>query len=157
VLNNDEETQDVLSEVFSELWRNAERYSEQRGKALGWIITIARRRAIDRVRKLTAYSRATDRLEIDTVINSANADFHNAADDAGEADRSQIFLELMDKLPAGQKEALTLTYYRGMSQRQISVHTGVALGTIKTRLELAVRKMRAFLLTVGGEREWVTA
>jgi RNA polymerase sigma-70 factor (ECF subfamily) len=155
VLHNEDETEDVLSEVLFEIWRQAEHYSETRGKVLGWMITIARRRAIDRVRRIRAYGRATDRLQVETEHNCADADYGSAARDTAYADRAEILRTMIEKLPEAQQEAVTLAYFRGMSQRQIAVHTGVALGTIKTRLELALRKIRASLLTVGGEREWV--
>jgi len=53
-----------------------------------------------------------------------------------------------------QREALHLAYYRGLSQREIAAQTGIPLGTIKTRLELAVRKVRAAILSLGGAEEW---
>src|SRR6187397_1260255 len=61
VLNNDHDVDDLVQEVFLEVWRQAEHYSEEKGKALGWLVTLARRRAIDRVRKKQAYYRAQER------------------------------------------------------------------------------------------------
>jgi DNA-directed RNA polymerase specialized sigma24 family protein len=61
---------------------------------------------------------------------------------------------MIAKLPPPQQEALILYFHHGLSQRQIAVHTRIALGTIKTRLECGLRKLRASLLTLGGEREW---
>jgi RNA polymerase sigma-70 factor (ECF subfamily) len=63
----------------------------------------------------------------------------------------------MANLPAAQREALLLAFYRGMSQREIAAKTGIPLGTIKTRLELALRKVRSAILALGGEREWMPA
>jgi RNA polymerase sigma-70 factor (ECF subfamily) len=62
----------------------------------------------------------------------------------------------MERLPEPQREALQMAFYRGLSQREIAKLTGTPLGTIKTRLELAVRKVRSAILTLGGASEWTT-
>jgi RNA polymerase sigma-70 factor, ECF subfamily len=61
----------------------------------------------------------------------------------------------MSNLPDAQREALFLSFYRGLSQREIAAKTGIPLGTIKTRLELAIRKVRSSILALGGKREWM--
>ena len=63
----------------------------------------------------------------------------------------------MAELPDAQREALQMAYYQGLSQREIAAKTGIPLGTIKTRLELAIRKVRAALLAIGGAEEWSMA
>ena len=70
------------------------------------------------------------------------------------ADRSELFQRLLGALPEAQRAALHLAYYKGLSQREIAAKTGIPLGTIKTRLELAVRKVRAAILSLGGAEEW---
>jgi len=155
ILNNDTDVDDLLQEVFLEIWRQALRYSEQKGKALGWIVTLARRRAIDRLRKKMAYSRAQDRLQAE-VEHEPEPAMHRGADrDLVASDTAAIFREIIATLPEAQQEALRYAFYRGMSQREIAAHTGIPLGTIKTRLELAIRKLRAGLATMGGSEEWL--
>jgi RNA polymerase sigma-70 factor (ECF subfamily) len=156
VVNNDADVDDLLQEVFLEIWRQASRYDEKKGKALGWIVTLARRRAIDRVRRRQAYQRAQDRLLEETKVSHEPIMQHGADEDLIAADRGEILQKVFAKLPEAQWKALHLAFYRGMSQREIAAHTGIPLGTIKTRLELAMRKVRAALLSLGGVGEWGT-
>lgn len=153
VVHNDADTDDLLQECFCELWRRAATYDEKKGKLLGWLITLARRRSIDRVRRRQAYSRAEERLtehsktEIDECHN-------HVEEEANAADCAEALRKALAELPEAQREALQMAYYQGLSQREIAAKTGIPLGTIKTRLELAIRKVRATLLAIGGPEEW---
>lgn len=157
ILNNDSDVDDLLQEVFLEIWRQATRYDEAKGKALGWIVTLARRRAIDKLRKKMAYSRAQDRLQ-EEVEHDPEPPMHHGADrDVVASDTAEIFRSVLATLPTAQRDALDYAFYRGMSQREIAAHTGIPLGTIKTRLELAMRKVRSALVAMGGSEEWIRA
>lgn len=153
VVNNDTDTDDLLQEVFMEIWNRVDRYEEAKGKALGWIVTLARRRAIDKVRKKQAYARAEERLREQTY-GEANAMHPSTDDQAMNGDTAEIFQRILSTLPPAQREAVQLAYYAGLSQRDIARKTGIPLGTIKTRLELAVRKLRAGITALGGRGEW---
>ncbi|HYR57038.1 MAG TPA: sigma-70 family RNA polymerase sigma factor, partial [Chthoniobacteraceae bacterium] len=157
ILNNDTDVDDLLQEVFLEIWRQAPRYSEEKGKALGWIVTLARRRAIDKLRKKMAYSRAQDRLQHEVEHEPEPALHHSADKEVVASDTAEIFRHVIATLPVAQQEAVRFAFYRGMSQREIAAHTGIPLGTIKTRLELAIRKLRAGLIALGGTEEWLHA
>jgi RNA polymerase sigma-70 factor (ECF subfamily) len=139
------------------MWNRAQSYDEAKGKVLGWLVTLARRRAIDRVRRRQAYARAEERLRLETEHEPHFTRFHGVEDDVNAADRSEVFQRLLASLPVAQREALQLAYYRGLSQREIAAKTGIPLGTIKTRLELAVRKIRTAILSLGGAEEWAPA
>jgi len=154
VVNNDTDTEDLIQEVFCEVWRQAAHYSEEKGKALGWLVTLARRRAIDKLRKKQAYQRAEERLLAETVREPGQQTPHGVEDDAVASDRAEILQRVISTLPEAQQDALKFAFYRGMSQREIAAHTGIPLGTIKTRLELAVRKVKTAILAMGGEGEW---
>ena len=157
VVHNDADTSDVLQDAFIELWNRAHQFDASKGKALGWIITMVRRRAIDRVRRRQAYDRAEERLRLETE-NSPGERFETGADEiANHTDRTTMLREVMATLPGAQREALELAYFRGLSQREIARTTGIPLGTIKTRLELAVRKVRNAVLQLGGREEWSVA
>jgi RNA polymerase sigma-70 factor (ECF subfamily) len=157
VVHNESDVDDLLQEVFLELWNRAQSYDETKGKVLGWLVTLARRRAIDRVRRRQAYARAEERLRLETENEPPLARFHGVEENVNAADRSEVFQRLLATLPEAQREALHLAYYRGLSQREIAAQTGIPLGTIKTRLELAVRKVRAAILSLGGAEEWAPA
>jgi RNA polymerase sigma-70 factor (ECF subfamily) len=154
VVNNDADTEELVQELFIEIWNCADRYSRDKGKALGWMVTVARRRAIDRLRKKQAYSRAEERLRESAKCDS-EATHPSTDQEAGRHDTAGIFQRLIRQLPVAQQEAIQLAYYSGLSQRDIALRTGTPLGTIKTRLELAVRKLRAEILAIGGKAEWL--
>lgn len=153
VINNDADTEDLLQEIFCEVWKQSSHYSEEKGKALGWLVTLARRRAIDKLRKKQAYQRAEERLLHETERDPAQ-ESHGVEDDAAASDRAEILQRVIGTLPVAQRDALHFAFYKGMSQREIAAHTGIPLGTIKTRLELAVRKVRTAILAIGGAEEW---
>jgi RNA polymerase sigma-70 factor (ECF subfamily) len=143
VVNDDAEAEDLLQEIFLQVWRQAEHYSAAKGKALGWLVTLSRRRAIDRLRRRQAYSRAIDRFEVSFDCQPASWNHPRIEDDIRNLDLRNLFSRLMESLPPLQKEAIELAFFQGMSQREISRHTSTPLGTIKTRLELGLRKLTA--------------
>jgi RNA polymerase sigma-70 factor (ECF subfamily) len=103
-------------------------------------------------RRHTPLLRTASRLE--TEHEPQQVRHQGIEEDVNAADRAEIFKKLLAALPAAQREALHLAYFRGLSQREIAAKTGIPLGTIKTRLELAVRKIRTAILSLGGEEEW---
>jgi RNA polymerase sigma-70 factor (ECF subfamily) len=141
VVHEESEADDVLQESFLQIWREAHHYSPKAGKPLGWVITIARRRAIDRVRRRDSYRRAKQRFE-----DESRPQLHvrNAASSASEVVQSDLrrFLgQQMQALPPVQREAVELAYFRGLSQREIAAKTRTPLGTVKTRIQLGLRKL----------------
>jgi RNA polymerase sigma-70 factor (ECF subfamily) len=141
VIHNDAEADDLLQEIFMEIWNQAGHYSAQKGKPLGWIVTLTRRRSIDRLRKKQAYARAEERLQNETE-QQPDAWVHNSTEDDIEmSDTRRLILGVLGNLPVAQREAIDLAFYHGMSQREIAAKTGIPLGTIKTRLELGLKKI----------------
>jgi RNA polymerase sigma-70 factor, ECF subfamily len=139
--------EDLLQEVFVEIWNRAEYYSEEKGRALGWLITLARRRALDRVRRFQAYHRAEMRLR-EQEENSPLTE--HVADGDAELQQRDLGARLehaLDQLPEAQAEAVRMAYQQGLSQREIVARTGIPLGTIKTRIELGLRKLKSALRT----------
>jgi RNA polymerase sigma-70 factor, ECF subfamily len=154
ILANSHDVDDLLDEVYLEIWNRAATYDSSKGKPLGWMITMARRRAIDRVRRQQAYNRAEERLRLSTSREPETA-WHEGGDDLASAnERAETLQRLLQSLPEAQREAVKLAFYGGLSQREISARLKVPLGTIKTRLELGVRKLKTALLAMGGVEEW---
>ena len=152
IIHNEAEAEDVLMEVFFEAWNNATKYSAEKGKALGWLVTMARRRGIDRLRKRQSYSRATDRLQVE-VEHDPEA-WISGRDPDGDTERADVraFIRArMQELPPFQREAIEYAFFKGMSQREIAAHTGIPLGTIKTRIELGLKKLSVSLEVLAGE------
>lgn len=141
VVHDDAEADDLLQEVFLQVWQQAKNYSSDKGKPLGWIVTLTRRRAIDRLRKRQAYCRAKDRFEV-TVERQPESWVHNRIEDDISLEDMRTFLNSrIGLLPPFQRQAIELAFFQGMSQREIAIATDTPLGTIKTRLELGLRKL----------------
>ena len=143
VVYDEHHQEDLLSEVFVEIWNRSEHYSEDKGRALGWIITMARRRALDRVRRFQAYFRAEQRLRAHEETNPDSEVMSDGAAELEQRDMSTIVEKALGKLPPAQADAVRMAYYDGLSQRDIVARTGIPLGTIKTRIELGMRKLKA--------------
>jgi RNA polymerase sigma-70 factor, ECF subfamily len=141
VVHEESEADDVLQESFLQIWREAHHYSPKAGKPLGWVITIARRRAIDRVRRRDSYRRAKQRFE-DETKPQAQPTRKSATDaEVSQSDLRQFLGRQMETLPKVQREAVELAYFSGLSQREIAATTNTPLGTVKTRLQLGLRKL----------------
>ena len=141
VIHNESEADDLLQEIFMEIWNQAKNFSAQKGKPLGWMVTLARRRAIDGLRKKQAYARAEERLQSETE-QQPDAWVHNATEqEITFGDTRVLVRKVIEGLPPAQREAIELAFFRGMSQREIAANTNTPLGTVKTRLELGLKKI----------------
>jgi RNA polymerase sigma-70 factor (ECF subfamily) len=141
VVHEESEADDVLQESFLQIWREAHHYSPKAGKPLGWVITIARRRAIDRVRRRDSYRRAKQRFEDETKPQAQPARSSITDAQVAGSDLRQFLGRQMETLPKVQREAVELAYFSGLSQREIAATTNTPLGTVKTRLQLGLRKL----------------
>ena len=140
VVHEEGEADDVLQEIFIQIWEEAARYSPKAGQPLGWMVTIARRRAIDRLRRRQAYSRARERYQERVTQETSNST--RQADEVFMLNDLRHFLkECMRVLPRLQREALELAFFKGLSHREIAAATHAPLGTVKTRLELGLQKL----------------
>src|SRR6266480_4443294 len=132
---------DLLQEIFMEIWNQSKNFSAQKGKPLGWMVTLARRRAIDGLRKKQAYARAEERLQNETE-QQPDAWVHNATEEEIVLSDTRILIrKVINGLPPAQQQAIDLAFFRGMSQREIAAKTNTPLGTVKTRLELGLKKI----------------
>jgi len=141
VVHEESEADDVLQESFLQIWREAHHYSPKAGKPLGWVITIARRRAIDRVRRRDSYRRAKQRFEDETKPQAQTIRSGKTEAEVTQSDLRRFLDRQMQTLPAVQREAVELAYFSGLSQREIAATTNTPLGTVKTRLQLGLRKL----------------
>ena len=141
VIHNESEADDLLQEIFMEIWNQARNFSAHKGKPLGWMVTLARRRAIDGLRKKQAYARAEERLQSETE-QQPDAWVHNTTqEEISFGDTRALIRKVIDGLPPAQQQAIELAFFRGMSQREIAANTNTPLGTVKTRLELGLKKI----------------
>jgi RNA polymerase sigma-70 factor, ECF subfamily len=150
MLRQPEDVDDVVEEAFWQAWRQASRFDRSRGAVQAWLSTIARSRALDRVRTLRR--RREEPLEGDdgqvVVQQAAEGD---PGLDAEASERRRIVVAALSGLPAEQREALELGYFGGLSQTEIAERTGQPLGTVKTRMRLALQKLRSQLQHLGSD------
>ncbi len=146
VVHEEGEADDVLQEILIQVWRDARRYSPRAGKVLGWVVTMARRRAIDRLRRRQAYCRAKDRYQTHIDGHPQSKPQPHALDDISRADLRRFLHRRLKELPPYQREAIELSFFTGMSHREIASATRAPLGTVKTRLELGLQKLTQSLV-----------
>ena len=139
ILQDGGETDDVLQDVFIQLWNRADRFLAEKGLQ-GFLVTVARRRAVDRLRRRLAYRRATDRLETEMMAEFSD-EMQRSQVKPTTFDLSELLSTMILLLPEAQQEVVQLTFFNGLSQRQIAEQKSIALGTVKTRLQLARKKL----------------
>src|SRR3954453_6479237 len=138
VLVDRSQSEEILQEVFLEVWQSASRFAPNRGQGRSWILTIAHRRAVDRVRSAQS---STDR-----DVRAGLRDLDVAHD--GVAEQVELKMEgervtaALSSLPEAQREAITLAYYGGYSQSEIAAMVGVPLGTVNTRMRHCLSRLR---------------
>jgi RNA polymerase sigma-70 factor (ECF subfamily) len=139
VLRNPSQAEEVTQEVLLEVWRTASRFDPARGSAPTWVLTIAHRRAIDRVRAEEAAAAREQRT----------AQAPTAVDEVAETVEASMDAERLRRCLAGltelQRESITLAYYGGYSYPQVAALLDTALGTIKTRIRDGLTRLRACL------------
>ena len=140
VVHEKAEVDDVLQEILLQIWKEAGRYSPKAGKPLGWMVTITRRRAIDRLRRRQAYSHARERYG-EQLGQKLRTRRREAYDTFVLEDLRRFLEKCMRTLPRFQREAVELAFFKGMSHSEIATATHAPLGTVKTRLELGLQKL----------------
>jgi len=139
VVHDAAEADDLLQEAFLQIWKQAKRYSSDKGRPFAWIVTLTRRRAIDRLRRRRTYSSVKERFEM--AIESQSWVYSRIEADIHLADIRAFLQTKLALLPPYQRQAIEMAFFEGKSQREIAVATGTSLGTIKTRLELGLKKL----------------
>ncbi|MDQ0649181.1 RNA polymerase sigma-70 factor (ECF subfamily) [Microbacterium natoriense] len=139
VLVNRSQSEEVLQEVFLEIWQSADRFAPNRGQGRSWVMTIAHRRAVDRVR---ASQSSTDR-DVRAGLKDIGVAHDSVAEQVELGIEGEKVVDALAGLPEAQREALVLAYYGGYSQNEIAVLVGAPLGTIKTRMRDGLIRLRS--------------
>src|SRR5881409_4111029 len=114
VIHNEAEADDLLQEIFMEIWNQAKNFSAEKGKPLGWMVTLTRRRAIDALRKKQAYARAEERLQAEPERQPL-AWVENATEKDIEAGDTRVLMaKVINSLPEAQQQVIELAFFRGM-------------------------------------------
>jgi RNA polymerase sigma-70 factor, ECF subfamily len=138
VLRDPTQSEEVTQEALLEVWRTASRFDPARGSAVTWVMTIAHRRAVDRVRSETAAAQREARVVSAAPLVSPD-EVADAVEASAQAERVRRCLSGLTEL---QRESITLAYYSGYSYSQVASALGVALGTIKTRIRDGLKRLR---------------
>lgn len=141
VLANRSLSEEVLQEVFFDIWQSAQAFDPTRGQARSWVLTMAHRRAVDRVRAVRA---STDR-DLRAGFRELSSPRESVSEQVELRIEGARVTELLGNLSDVQRESLTLAYFGGYSQSEIATLTGTPLGTVKTRMRDGLSTLRAEL------------
>lgn len=143
--------EEVLQEVFWRVWDKSASFDANKGKFKSWLFSIARRKAIDRVRrrKVRPQPMKSDSAELILSLQPSEANVSNAVEQTMLAGTIRTALQA---LPAEQRQVIEMAYFQGKTRREIAAETAIPLGTIHTRARLALKRLRQSLLTdeLGG-------
>lgn len=137
ILNSREEAEDVLQEVFLQVWRRAAEFDEKRGKPFTWLVTLTRSRGIDRLRHLNARDRVAQ-----AGAREPSEAISDASTDAFRSEQRGLVNSALAQLPEEQRRPLILAYFDGLTQSEIAAKLGAPLGTVKTRMRTGLNKLR---------------
>jgi RNA polymerase sigma-70 factor (ECF subfamily) len=138
VVRDPAQSEEVAQEVLLELWRSARRFDPGRGSALAWVLTLAHRRAVDRVRSARA---AVDREQREALRARAPA-FDQVAEEVEAGLEREWVRRCLNRLTALQRQSVTLAYYEGYTYREVAERLSLPLGTVKTRMRDGLTRLR---------------
>jgi RNA polymerase sigma-70 factor (ECF subfamily) len=141
ILNNRAEAEDVLQEVFVQVWKEAKNFDGERGRAFTWLLTIARCRAIDRLRFLKTRTLAAERADASKPLYIDSKIEQNLI----LRGRQKLVRTALSALPENQRSLLLMAYFDGYSQTEIAERANVPLGTVKSRMRIGMTKLRETL------------
>lgn len=144
VLNDHHDTEDVMQEVLVQLWNKAHLYEPRKGKPLTWLTTMARNRAIDRIRSKQRRSRLNDDFE--TESKGVQPEFDESSHELLETkERDGILLRAVSKLNPDQRQAIELAYFSGLTQAEVAERLHEPLGTVKARIRRGVNRLETLV------------
>jgi len=153
IVKDRSEAESVLLKVFLQVWRSAGTFDADRGSVVGWLATIARSRALDQVRSSARRERREplqDDRETPLVLVDTSADGDPAS--AVEAQETRRAVErALTSLQPGQRAAIELAYFEGLTHVEVAERLAEPLGTVKTRIRLGMIKLRELLAPIAGE------
>lgn len=151
ILGNEGDAADLLQDVYLEAWRKASNYEAARGTPMAWLTTMARSRAIDRVRALTTRGKGVTGSLDDTPASELIASNTDALEMRATSERRTLMTGALKTLTVVQRQAIELAYFEGLTHVEIADRLKVPLGTIKTRIRLGMEKLRDDLRSMWEE------
>ena len=147
VLNDREAAEDVLQDVFIQIWDKASTYDASRGKPLTWAVTLTRNKAIDRLRAARRRYRLREELGREAVLDW-HAAGKSSSDELVDSEKTRMVRHAVARLELDQRRAIELAFFGGLTQSEIAAELGEPLGTIKARIRRGMMKLREFLAPV---------
>lgn len=144
ILNSVEEAEEVVVDVFSQVWRTAQNYDSQRGRVDNWLFLMTRSRSLDRLRKGLRQSKIID-ASTKIVQEKSFVDTNIPEEKLLIRERREQVFAALAQLPEPQRQVIELAYYQGLTQSEIAKQMQISLGTVKTRVRLALKKLRNLL------------
>lgn len=144
LLRNEQAAEDVLQEVFVQIWKKAPLYDPARGKPLTWAVTLTRHRAIDLIRSTQRRDRLNDEVKQESEVKE-KFDDNNSFLLAATGERVRFIRAAMQKLSADQREAIDLAFFHSYTQTEIAERLDQPLGTVKARIRRGLIKLRGQL------------
>lgn len=133
-----------MQEVLVQIWNKAHLYEPRKGKPLTWLATMARNRAIDRIRSKQRRSRLNDDFEVEN--KSVQPEFDDSVSEKLEdKERNQIIHKAVNRLTDDQREAIELAYFGGLTQTEVAERLHEPLGTIKARIRRGVSRLETLV------------
>jgi RNA polymerase sigma factor (sigma-70 family) len=141
ILAEDSLAEDVLQEVFLGVWRDPGAYDTGRGSFASWLMAMVHHKAVDAVRREES-QRRRQTLAGDELVRQMPTSTRDVEEDAAARAEATRVRAALGELPQAQREALTLAYYGGYTQREVAALTGAPLGTVKTRMLTGMRRLK---------------
>jgi RNA polymerase sigma-70 factor (ECF subfamily) len=143
-LKEDADAQDVVQDVFIQIWDKAKLYDPAKGKPLTWALTMTRNRSIDRIRAIQRRTRLRDDFEKETVADES-AGIREALSGVDASERTQILRDAVARLSPEQRKVIDLAFFGGLTQSEIADRLGEPLGTVKARARRGLMKLKEHL------------
>lgn len=147
VLNNATDAEDVTQEVMFMLWEKSPMYDKSRGKPGTWTVTMARNKAIDRLRSIQRRTKLNTGVENESRIHEQTADTSLPADDLEAGEQNSLVRSAVLKLNKDQREVIEMAYFNGLSQQEISERINKPIGTVKARIRRGMIRLRKLVTT----------
>jgi len=143
-LKEDADAQDVVQDVFIQIWDKAKLYDPAKGKPLTWALTLTRNRSIDRIRAIQRRTRLRDDFEKETVPDES-AGVREALTGVDAREKNRILQDAVGRLSAEQRKVIELAFFQGLTQSEIAEQLGEPLGTVKARARRGLMKLKEIL------------
>lgn len=144
ILGNMEDAEDVVQDVFVQIWEKANLYEPTRGKPLTWALTLTRNKSIDRRRAVLRRNRLNDEAELEAKT-SLEGDHPDSVLEVYSAEHGAIIRDAVTELSAEQREAIDLAFFGGLTQMEVAEKLGTPLGTVKARIRRGMIRLREIM------------